>query len=213
MGFENGKLLRVVLRAQRNADGEQQVNTLHYNLDDSLLNADNDPQALADAFRDAVMPKQAACYDNTWTIQPVEVVQELDPQHVTAARSAWTSGSPTVGVRSTAAERLPVASCGVVSLRTEHIGRRARGRMFLGGTLTELDQNAGVWQSSILAIWQQLLDAIPHQPDLATGTSDSVADWVVYSRTNRAADVDPYASKVTTPVLRTAVRWLRSRQQ
>lgn len=76
----------------------------------------------------------------------------------------------------------------------------------------EIDQVAGVWQSSLLSIWQNFLDAIPRQPDIQPGVSTSVANWCVYSRTNRAADVDPYASHVTGTVLRTAVRWLRSRQ-
>lgn len=212
MGFENGKLLRCVLKVQRNSDLIQNVNTLHYDLQDSLLNADNDPQSLADALRDAVMPKLVLCYDNTWTVLPVEVTQEIDPLDVNAARQSWTSGSPTAGTRAGATDRLPTAAVGVATLRTEHVGRRHRGRIFLGGTLTELDQNAGVWQSSILAIWQQVLDAIPHQPDLATGTSDAVANWVVYSRTQRAANLNPYASKITSPVLRSPVRWLRSRQ-
>lgn len=76
----------------------------------------------------------------------------------------------------------------------------------------EIDQVAGVWQSTLLAIWQNYLDAIPHQPDIATGPSTATADWCVYSRTNRKEDVDPYASHVTTAVLRSPVRWLRSRQ-
>lgn len=212
MGFEDGKLLRVAVKVQRNADLIYNVNTFHYDLKDPLGATANDPQALADAFRDAVLPKYVLAYDNTWTVLPVEVTQEKDPQNPDAARSAWTSGTPAAGTRTGATDRLPTAAVGVATLRTNHIGRRHRGRVFLGGTLMEIDQVAGVWQSTLLAIWQALLDAIPHQPDLATGPSTATADWCVYSRTNRAADVDPYASHITSPLLRAPVRWLRSRQ-
>lgn len=212
MGFENGKLFRCALKVQRNADLIYNVNTLHYDAEDALTGAANDGQALADALRDALMPKLALAYDNTWTVMPVEVTQELDPQNPTAARSAWTSGTPTAGSRTGATDRLPTAAVGVATLKTEHIGRRHRGRIFLGGTLMEIDQVAGVWQSTLLAIWQNYLDAIPRQPDIATGVSSSVCNWCVYSRTNRAADVDPYASHITATILRTPVRWLRSRQ-
>lgn len=212
MGFENGRLLRAVTKVQRNADLIYNVNTLHYDLQDHLGATANDPQALADALSAALIPKLVLAYDNTWTVMPIEVTEELDPQNVDAARSSWVSGSPTPGTRTGATDRLPTAACGVATLRTEHVGRRHRGRLFLGGTLMEIDQVAGVWQATLLAIWQNYLDAIPHQPDLATGPSTSTADWVVYSRTNRAADIDPYASKVTSPLLRSPVRWLRSRQ-
>lgn len=210
MGFESGRLVRAVMKVTRAS--EQHVNTLHYDLTDVALEPENNPQLLADALRDALMPKYAALYDNTWTVQPVEVVEERDPLHPNDARQGWLSGSATPGVRSTASERLPSACCAVATLKTANVGRRARGRMFLSGTLTELDQNGGVWQGSILALWQALLNAIPLQPDIYTGTSLSHADWAVYSRTQRAADLDPYAPHVTGAVLRTGVHWLRSRE-
>lgn len=212
MGFEDGKLLRAVTKVQRNADLIYNVNTLHYNLVDPLGATANSPQSLADVLATALIPKLVLAYDNTWTVMPVEVTQELDPQNPNAARQAWSSGSPTVGSRTGATDRLPTAACGVATLRTEHVGRRHRGRLFLGGTLMEIDQVAGVWQSTLLAIWQNYLDAIPHQPDIATGVSTATADWVVYSRTQRAADLDPYASRIANTVLRSPVRWLRSRQ-
>jgi hypothetical protein len=35
---------------------------------------------------------------------------------------------------------------------------------------------------------------------------------VVYSRTQRAADLDPYASNIQSSSIRSKVRWLRSRE-
>jgi hypothetical protein len=214
MGFENGKLVRVVLRAVENGTGDQQVNTLHYDLIDSAIfgEAANDPQALADFFRDNVLAPFKAMYVNTWTIQPVIVAQEKDPQNPNAARSEWVSGTAAAGTRSAQTDYLPKAACGVASLLTSHIGKRYRGRMFLGGSVSEADQSAGVWQSGITTLWNALLAAIPKQPDVATGNSQSTCTWGVYSRTNRAADIDPYISPVVSTPLRTQFRWLRSRE-
>lgn len=212
MGFENGRLVRAVMKVQRNADLIFNVNTIHYDLVDPIGQTPNSPQSLADVLATALIPKLVLAYDNTWTVMPVEVTEELDPQNDTAARASWTSGSPTVGTRTGATDRLPTAACGVATLRTDHVGRRHRGRLFLGGTLMEIDQVAGVWQSTLLAIWQNYLDAIPHQPDIATGISTATADWCVYSRKQRQGDHDPYASHVASTVLRSPVRWLRSRQ-
>lgn len=215
MGFEDGKLLRVAVRAVENATGDQQVNTVHYDLQDSPVpgNAANDPQALADFFRDNVIAPFRAMYISSWTIMPVTVSEELDPQNPTRARSEWTSGTAQAGTRAAQTDYLPRAACAVASLLTSHIGKRYRGRMFLGGSTSEADQSGGVWQAGIIALWNAYLAAIPLQPDIASGVSSSVANWGVYSRTNRAADIDPYISPVISKQLRTQFRWLRSREQ
>ena len=214
MGFENGKLVRVVMRAVENATSDQQVNTFHYDLVDSAIPGENpnSPQSLADYFRDNVMAPFRALYISSWTIQPVIVAEELDPQNPLAARSEWTSGTAAAGTRSAQTDYLPRAACGVASLTTDHIGKRYRGRTFLGGSTSEADQTGGVWQSGITTLWNTYLAAVPKQPDLATGVSVSVANWVVYSRTNRAQDVDPYASAVQSFAIRSQFRWLRSRE-
>lgn len=214
MGFENGKLVRVVMRAVENATGDQQVNTFHYDLIDSPIpgNAANDPQSLADFFRDNVVAPFRAFYIAGWTIQPVVVAQEKDPQNPLAARSEWVSGSALAGTRAAQTDYLPKAACGVASLTTDHIGKRYRGRVFLGGSVSEADQSAGVWQSGITTLWQAYISAIPSQPDIATGTSASTAQFVVYSRTQRAANLNPYASSVVSRTIRTQFRWLRSRE-
>lgn len=212
IGFENGKLVRVVLRAVHSSL-DTQVNTLHYDLIDSPLGVDNDPQTLADVFRDNVIVHFKALYDSGWTIQPVEVVMEKDPQNPNAARDAWQSGTPQTGTKVISVDQLPRAMCQVAQLRTDLVGRRHRGRMFIGGTYSEADQAGGNWQSLATGLANNLLNAIPREPDLATGTSDAVAHWVVYSRTQRAQNQDPYAARITsTPVL-TICRWLRRRQQ
>ncbi len=214
MGFENGRLVRVVVRAVENATGDQQVNTFHYDLVDDPIpgNPDNDPQQLADTFRDSVIPAFKAMYISSWTIQPVVVAEELDPQNLLAARSEWVSGTAAAGTRSAQTDYLPKAACAVASLTTAHIGKRFRGRCFLGGSVSEADQSNGVWQSGITTLWNAYLAAIPRAPDIATGVSGAVANWGIYSRTNRAADVDPYISAVVNATLRTQFRWLRSRE-
>jgi hypothetical protein len=211
MGFENGNLLRVVLQAQ--AGTLEQINVLHYDLQNATAGNNNDPQQLADDFRDDVMDNYAALYSPSWTISPVVLEDELDPQNPTAPRNAWTSGDPLTGTHtSTATEQLPIPCCAIATLKTGNIGRRHTGRLFLGGTTLEGDQNAGDWTSTgIKVAWQTFLDSIPHEPDIAAGVSDATAKWCVYSRTQRAANLDPYASAVTAVILRGDVHWLRSR--
>lgn len=213
MGFENGKLVRVVLKATHDGDGDTQVNVLHYDLQaGTLTNPDNDPQQLADTFRDDVLPAFAALYDNVWTIDPVVVEEEKDPQNPTGARASWTSGTPADGTRA-GGEDMPRAVCAVATLRTARIGRRFTGRMFLGGIHNNsTDINGNQFGTAQLALYQALLDVIPHQPDIAGGVSDATANWCVYSRTQRAANLDPYAEHITGTQLRTAIHWLRSRQ-
>jgi hypothetical protein len=211
MGFENGKLVRVILRAATSTD--QQVNTLHYDLQDDFSQPANDPQTLADTFRDDVIPHFITQYSSAWTIQPVEVIEEKDPQNPDAARSSWTSGSETPGTRSESTDLLPRACCTVVKISTDKIGRRFAGRMFVGGSNAEVEQDAGVWSTAQITLVNSLMSAIPLQPDIQDGESTSTANWCVYSRAQRAADFDPYAEHVTGYTIRSLVHWLRSRQQ
>lgn len=212
MGFENGHLLRGTIVA-RNAGGDQLVNTFHYDLIDAPATPANDPQTLADLFRDNVIPQWKANISAAWTLDPVLFVDEFDPQNPTAPRGSWTSGTPQAGTKTVGTDALPQFCTALVTLRTSHIGRRFRGRMFLFGTFLEGEQAAGAWGSTFLTGLQTMVNAVPKQPDLATGPSDSVANWCVYSRTQRAADLDPYASAITSATVRSLVHSLRSRAQ
>jgi hypothetical protein len=102
--------------------------------------------------------------------------------------------------------------CAVATLKTTHIGRRYRGRLFLGGTLTETDLSEGLWIDPHLSLWQALLNAVPRQPDLILGAGAGSCDWVVYSRTQRQQLKDPYASKIVSATVSATPHWLRSRQ-
>jgi len=212
VGFENGKLVRVSLAAQA-ASGNTEVNTFHYDLQDGPLGDDNDPQSLADAFRDDVRSHFAALFDSGWTIQPVNVIQEIDPLNPTGPRSQWTAGDGTPGTKTTASSPLAPAHVAVATLHTGYAGKRHRGRVFLGGNFGEADLDFRTWQAGQLALWQALLDAIPRQPDLAPPGSQAVAHWCVYSRTQRAQSLDPYAPAVTSVTLHNALHWLRSRER
>lgn len=210
MGFENGRLVRVTLEAQLGDRSE--VNTFHYDLIDATAEPANSPQDLADRFRDDVRPNWAQLYRPRWTVLPVVVTEEVDPQHPTDPRSQWTSGDPIAGTSTGSTDLLPSATCIVASLLTAKIGRRFRGRIFLGGDRDEGEQSDGVWQSSILDyVNDTLLDSVPFQPDIAGGESTSTANLCVYSRTQRAQNLDPYAEHATSWLTRTSVRWRRKR--
>lgn len=211
MGFENGKLVRVTLRATSGLN--EQVNTLHYDLIDTLVGGDNDPQSLADRFRDDVITPWKALFSDNWTIEPVVVQQELDPQNPLEARQSWTSGTVGAGSKSLVGDALPPAVCDVATLRTVYIGRRFRGRLFLGGDLTEDDWTGTFWSTSQLNRFNNFLNAIPLEPDIAPAGSNSEAHWCVYSRTQRAANADPYAAWVTDSSMSARMHWLRSRDQ
>ena len=210
MGFENGKLVRVVLRAS--VADDLQVNVLHYDLQDDIGEPGNDPQALADRFRDDVVPSFKTLFNSAWTIQPVVVEEEKDPQNPLAPRTGWVSGTAGPGTKVESGEQLPRACCQVASLQTGLLGRRFRGRTFVGGSWDESEQSGGVWTAGGKALGQAFMDAIPHQPDIQTGPSTSTANWCVYSRTQRGANLDPYAAHISSVVLRDGVFWLRSRQ-
>lgn len=214
VGFQNGQLVRVSLRAVHAASQVEQVNTLHYDLVNSAIPGEpsNDAQSLADTFRDDVLPAWGATFTSAWGIQPVIVQDEKDPLNPTDPRSEWSAGTSFSGTKAAPGDLLPKAACAVATLRTDHIGKRFRGRLFLGGQLGEADQDDGIFNSTQLAKWQAFLDAIPRQPDLATGASTSVANWVVYSRTQRAANLNPYASPVGVVTLHNRFHWLRSRE-
>jgi hypothetical protein len=143
---------------------------------------------------------------------PVTVVEEFDPQNVHAPRGSWTSGSAIPGTKSIiAADLHPSFTCMVVTLRSDHIGRRFTGRLFLGGDWMETDINGNTWNATPLTAATTWLATIPHAPDLVTGASASHAAWCVYSRTQRTESLDPYASAIQSATPRTLVHSLRSR--
>jgi hypothetical protein len=210
VGFENGRLLRVTLEAQKAA--EVQVNVLHYDIQDaSFPSHDNDIQTLADTFRDDVISHQKALYDSSWTILPVVITEERDPQDPTAPRESWTSGTAGAGTNTTGGDRLPHGCCAVATAKSAHIGRRATGRVFIGGSWTEENQGSGNWLSGTLTLMAAYVNAFPKQPDLAEGASLASANLCVYSRTARALDQDPYAFFITSWIVRTPVHYLRRR--
>jgi hypothetical protein len=212
VGFENGSLVRAVLHSHRSTDDV--IHVLHYDLQSATLGLnDNSHQALADRLRDAVIPNFRALFDLNWQIQPVIVEQEKDPLNANAPRSSWVSGVAAAGTRLVSTDSLPPGICGVNTWITDHIGRRARGRMFLGGTLAEGDQNDGTVQSGLLGIWETFVASIPLAPDIATGggLTDATANLCVYSRTARSQDQDPYAAHVKAHIIRTRLHYLRSR--
>lgn len=211
MGFENGQLVRVSLKATAPADFLM-VNTFHYDLVGSGASTRaNDPQALADFFRDNVMSHFRALFSPSFTIDPVLVQDEKDPQNPNAGRQEWTSGAAAPGTRGLSGQGVPFALCGIATLKTEHIGRRHTGRTFLPASMDESDVVFNNFTGPILDQWQAYMDAIPRSPDLITGPDPGHANWCVYSRTQRGADLDPYASKVIGVNIHTRIHWLRSR--
>lgn len=209
MGFENGRLVRVTLKATNETN--EQVNTLHYDLQDDLVGDANDPQSLADTFRDDVVPSWRALFSDNWTIEPVVVTEELDPQNPLEARQSWVSGTVLGGSKSLVGDALPSAVCAVATLRTVYIGRRFRGRLFLGGDITEDDWTGTFFSTSQLNRYNNFLNAIPLQPDISGPGSTSEAHWCVYSRSQRTDNADPYAAAVTDSSCGARMHWLRKR--
>lgn len=209
MGFENGKLVRVTLRASLGT--QEMVNTFHYDLVDATLEAANDPQTLADRFRDDVRPQIATFIRPAWTIDPVVVTEEKDPLNPLDPRSSWTSGAAIAGTSGSSSELLPSFVSPLVALKSTHIGRRFNGRLWLMGNFDEGSQNSGSWATAIMTALTTVMNSVPKQPDLATGASTSTAKWCIYSRTQRAANLDPYASAVDSFVIRPVAHSLRRR--
>src|SRR6476661_1012729 len=155
MGFENGKLVRVTLRASNGV--AEQVNTFHYDLDDGDLTVPNDPQSLADRFRDDVRPQIATLLRPNWTLDPVVVVEEKDPLHPLDPRGSWNSGAPLAGTGAGVADLLPSFTSPVVALKSDHIGRRFNGRLWLMSSPDEGWQNGGAWSASIMTAFNTIM--------------------------------------------------------
>lgn len=211
MGFENGHLLRCTFSAIGPGANEQ-VMTLHYDLENATAEPANDPQTLADRLRDDVRSLLIAQLNGDWSVQPVQIVDEIDPQNPTAPRSSWQSGTVTSGTLSSSSDFLPPGCAPIIRLKSDRIGRRFNGRCWLLGTYNEGSQNGGSWVSGVISgILQPIADAIPVQPDIAEGESTSTANLCIYSRTQRAANLDPYASHVTAKQVVGLVHFLRRR--
>src|SRR4051812_15819167 len=144
MGFENGKTWGVRLRCSDGTSREC-VSVLHYDADDKLvLDGGNSGQALADAVSAALLPVWKPLVPSTWSIDPVVVFDEVDPQDTTRARSEWSTGALVAGTRSVAGKQFLPYGCAVqYTFRTAHIGRRFRGRMWIPAPLFEDDQQDG----------------------------------------------------------------------
>lgn len=211
VGFENGHLARVSLVATR--PGNEVVNTLHYSLESSFGETAANMQSLADRLADDLLGPYKALFTTEWTIQPVTVMDEIDPQNPTASRQGKTAGSPGPGTITPpgSASQAPLEECVVATVLTGLVGRRFRGRMFLPPIFTEDDTFDGILAASGVTKYEAFLSQIPLEPDIVTGGGTGTANWVVYSRTQRAADLDPYAPHVTGYLLRRQLRWLRSR--
>lgn len=211
MSWETGRTLRVVLKAH--AGTEEQVNVLHYDANDGgVANIGaNNPQSLADFFRDNVMNLVAANFTAGWSIDPVIVEEELDPKNPTAPRQAWTSGGILQGGKVASSDVLPSALCVVYRLDSDRIGRRYNGRLFAMGSRHEADQAAGSWTTTYLTDQGRYVNAIPHQPDISGPGSEATCNWAVYSRTNRSQGISTYLAHIQTPIVRSRLHWLRSR--
>lgn len=209
MGFENGHLLRVTLRAV--AGAHEMVNTFHYDLINVGVGNDNNPQSLADAFRDDVRPHWQALLTSDWALDPVQVVDEIDPQHPTNPRGHWQSGAVVNGTRVLGGDQLPYFCTPLVALKTGVLGRRFNGRMWLMASSPESAQAQGLWSGAELTSLQGVVDNVPFQPDISPPLSESTANWCIYSRTQRAVNADPYASHLTSAVVSNKVHSLRKR--
>jgi hypothetical protein len=211
VGFENGKLVRVALRATASGFAER-VSTFHYDLIDDAPLTGNDPQSLADAFRDDVIPAWKIWLDAAFTIQPVTVTEEIDPLNPTDPRAQWTSGVPTAGTYSGGDDLLPLGVAALAQLKTGLIGRRYNGRSWPIFVLHENSGGAGVLSTAAQAAFQTAMDAVPIQPDISPPASESTANLCVYSRTARALNEDPYAEHVTDVLLLQRTHYLRRRE-
>lgn len=211
MGFQNGKVVAVVLTAVKAGTTSTQVTRLVYDLDDNNEPTPNSGQALADLISTAVLPSYKALFSNSWGCGSPVVEEVIDPLDVAAPRESWLGTGGGVGTLVTASDLLPQAVCGLAPLKTGFRGRRFNGRIFVPGVFSEADQAGGIFGGGTVARMQAFLDSIPRQPDIATGPSTATAKWSVFSRTQRGLNLDPYLMPVTQAIASSRVRWLRSR--
>lgn len=211
LGFENGSVFAARVMIANN-EGHTFVNVLHYDSNNHGDPQVNSGQSLADRLRDALTPVLATFIRASWSVQPIVVSEAKDPQNPLNPRSQWVSGVATSGTRSSGADELPWQNCFLCTLRTPHIGKRFRGRMFLPWPLQEGDQADGNIIAGSITAAETYLAAIPRVPDVAGPGSLATCTWGVYSRTQREQNADPYINAVTSHTIHPEVHVLRSRQ-
>jgi hypothetical protein len=202
--------LRVTLGGDNGNPKLQRLNVLHYDLQD-IGEPHNDPQALADFFRDNVLPHLKALFPTTWTVHPVVVAEEIDPLDRTKPRQEWTSGAAAPGTRVPPGEPLPLFCTPYFKVLTNYVGRRYVGRIFPPGPMYEQDQTNGQLEQTYIDLLAAYVNVIPYQPDIQSGVSTSVANWAVYSRTSRAQSRTPYLAHVVSTLVTSSVHSMRSR--
>lgn len=213
MAWENGTVFRAAVKALHKASNDAQVNTVHYDVVTGPADEPNG-QLFADHLRDTVLPAMRSLYTSAWAIEPAVVMEEKDPQNPNAAREEWVSGLGADGTRITAGELLPRATCVVATMKTNHIGRRHTGRMFIGSSFDESDQSDGVWLTGT-GHWDALtvyVNSWPTSLTLGSGDFQSVLRMGIFSRTQRADGLPDYISPVVSFERKTKVHWLRSRE-
>jgi hypothetical protein len=160
-----------------------------------------------------VLPKLRNIMSDGFVVQPVVVADEVDPLNPTKPREEWQSGTAANGDRVVTGESLPKFCTTYVRLNSAFVGRRYNGRLFPPADLFEGDNFNGGLDAGIKAGIQAYLDAIPRQPDIASGTSNAQANWCIFSRTARLQQSGPYLAHVTDVTLSSVLHSMRSRNK
>lgn len=115
----------------------------------------------------------------------------LEIAHARKLEQPATLFEKALSVQGTAASgaELPPQSAMVITLRSNLIGRRHRGRLYLGG-FNESTQTAGTWEPGVQSAFQTYVDDLV----AALGHSGSNVDWIwgIWSRRYGGEDPGPY---------------------
>jgi hypothetical protein len=182
--------------------------SLHYQTDVPPLGDEPDPNDVADGIWTLLGSAALAAMPGEVHCDELVVTEEVLPPDVGVA------GAHTVGLNGTlpggTGAELPDGIAAIVNLHTGTRSRSSRGWTIWPGpsSSSHVDHNTftGAYLSAILAFAALLDDSF----DLGSVTPTHV-NPVVYSKTRRQREEDPYTFRVTSASVNRTTHWLRSR--
>jgi hypothetical protein len=195
-----------------NDNGVEIINTLHYQTDLGSLETEPSGSNVVDAVHDHLTTAYRACLPTTYTLNSLEAREEVMP----SSGDVPASGTKTVQLPGTVTVTggiIPDAMCAIVKLRTDAAIRSARGYLAMPNGRSSIIlgtdlrwATAGGWWTGLTAFAALLDDSFD-----TGGVGAVTLNPVVYSRTRRARQQEPYAFPVVEAVVTREPRWRRSR--
>jgi hypothetical protein len=181
--------------------------SLHYQTDVPAGGDEPDPSDVASAVWSHLGSAFKACFSSHTTVTSVAALEEVLPPDIGVA------GTHTVGEAGTLAgsgDSTPDAMTVLVNLHTNTRSRSARGWLHMPPPRWADRLSVSGWDGTMMTAIGAFAALLDDQLELGTLIITDL-NPVVYSKTRRQREEDPFTFRVTSATGRTAAHWLRSR--